>query len=562
MQSSDGWLDEAAILSIRRANMGIRKVLAAAAAIGAMTVGYFTCQPQALQANDDTPPRQQTTDAVLPASERYRERHRPQYHFTPEHGDLADPNGLVFHDGEYHLFHQQNGRWAHAVSLDLLHWKHLPIALEHDNLGQALSGSVVVDRDDSSGFFDGGSGLVAIYTSTAGGEQQSIAYSRDNGRHWVRHEGNPVIRNEGRRDFRDPKVFWHEGSGRWIMAVSTDQSVTLYGSPDLKQWQWLSRFGDGQGLHAAVWECPDLFPLAVDGDPGNIKWVLHVSVGDNRETRGSTAQYFVGEFDGTTFTNDNPPQTVLVTDHGQDFYAAQSWFGIPAADGRRIWIAWMSNWRYPYQTPTHPWHGAMTLPRQLSLKTVDGSIRLVQQPVDEVAALRGTEVTVAPFTVEGSHEVSEFQGTTYEFELEMSWQDVRELGIRVRGSESMTQQTAIGVDVPSQKIFVDRTHAGLKEVPDRSGGSFAFGSRRSADYPVERKRVKLHGFVDESSLEVFVNDGEQVFSNLIFTHPDNRSIELYADGGRARVESLRFRPLRRVWGGSMRAAAAEGAIMG
>lgn len=528
--------------------MRIRHAIAVAV-LAALVAGGGGCR-QAPAPTGDAATRQDAAAHRPVAPARADERHRPRFHFTPVRGNLADPNGLVWLDGEYHLFHQQDGRWAHAVSRDLLHWQRLPIALEHDRLGQALSGSAVVDRDDSSGFFDGGSGLVAIYTSTRGGEQQSLAYSRDNGRHWTRYPGNPVIENEGRRDFRDPKVFWHEGTKRWIMAVSTDQSVTFYGSTNLRQWQWLSRFGDGQGLHAAVWECPDLFPLPVDGDPDRTRWVLHVSVGDNRETNGSTAQYFIGDFDGTRFVNDNPPETVLVTDYGRDFYAAQSYAGIPDADGRRIWMAWMSNWRYPYQTPTGSWHGMMSLPRQLSLKTVDGAIRLLQQPADEVRTLREERVEVPPFTLEGNRRVSRFRGTAYEFELVMSWEaGVRELGIRVRGSESMARQTVIGVDVPFRKVFLDRTHAGLGELRDRNGESFAFGARHEADYPVERRRVKLHGFVDTSSVEVFVNDGGQVFSNLIFTDPDHAGIELYADGGRARVESLVFHRMSGTWPG-------------
>src|SRR5699024_2446538 len=188
----------------------------------------------------------------------------------------------------------------------------------------------------------------------------------DRGRTWERYDDNPVIENPGIKDFRDPKVFWHEESQKWVMAVSTNQSVTFYNSDNLIDWEYQSRFGDEEGSHVAVWETPDIFQLPVDGDEEHKKWVLHVGVGDNDVTNGSTSQYFIGEFDGKRFINDNSPDTVLTTDYGQDFYAAQSFNHMSEKDGRRIWLGWMVNWRYPYQSPTEPWMGSMSIPRELS----------------------------------------------------------------------------------------------------------------------------------------------------------------------------------------------------
>ncbi|MGO0257971.1 glycoside hydrolase family 32 protein [Priestia aryabhattai] len=478
----------------------------------------------------------------------YNELYRPQYHFSQPEGNLADPNGLIFYKGEYHLFHQQNGTWAHAISKDLTHWKHMPVAFGHDKLGQAISGSAVVDWNDTSGFFDGKSGLVAIFTNTLDGlEQQSLAYSKDNGRTWTKYKGNPVIPNNEGKDFRDPKVFWHEETKQWVMVVSTNQSVTFYGSKNLKKWTRMSRFGDQEGSHVAVWECPDLFQLPVD-DSGKKKWVLHVSVGDNDETNGSTAQYFIGEFDGKEFKNDNGPETVLTTDVGQDFYAGQTFSDIPKKDGRRIWIGWMSNWRYPYQSPTSPWMGNMSIPRELKLRTMEnGEIKLVQEPVDELKQLRATTTKFKPFTFEGNKKITNFKGSTFEFEAEMTWKEIRELGIRVRQGDSGKEHTDIGLDVKNHKVFIDRTNAGLKELIDRNGKPFAFGSRHETDYPKNRKKIKIHGFVDESSVEVFINDGEQTFTNLIYTNPANRGIELYSKGGKVRVDSLQFHHLNSIW---------------
>ncbi|MGO4274452.1 glycoside hydrolase family 32 protein, partial [Paenibacillus sp. TAF58] len=234
----------------------------------------------------------------------YTEKFRPQYHLSPKSGNMSDPNGMVYFDGEYHQFYQNSAQWGHAVSKDLLHWEHLPVALARDSLGEIWSGSAVVDSKDTSGFFGGKAGLVAIFTHfKAGVQSQSIAYSADKGRTWTKYEGNPVIPNPGLKDFRDPKVIWHAPTHSWVMVVSVDNRVRFYSSPDLKSWKMTSEFGSDQGSHAAVWECPDLFELPVEGSKTK-KWVLAVSIGSNDTTKGSTAQYFVGTFDGLTFKND------------------------------------------------------------------------------------------------------------------------------------------------------------------------------------------------------------------------------------------------------------------
>ncbi|MBO0600786.1 GH32 C-terminal domain-containing protein [Sporosarcina sp. E16_3] len=476
----------------------------------------------------------------------YTEMYRPQYHFSTPSGNLADPNGLIYFEGEYHLFHQKNGNWAHAISTDMLNWEHFPVALEHDLLGQALSGSTVVDWNDSSGLFDGKAGLVAFYTSTEGGEAQGMAYSKDKGRTWERYKGNPIIGNPGIKDFRDPKVFWHEDTNKWIMVVSTNQSVTFYNSSNLIDWTFQSQFGDDEGSHVAVWECPELFQLSVDGQKGNKKWVLHVSVGDNDVTNGSTAQYFIGEFDGMTFVNDNPPETVLTTDFGQDFYAAQSFSDIPDEDGRRIWLGWMANWRYPYQSPTDPWMGSMTIPRELSLRTIeDGSIRIFQGPIKEIESLRAGAHHVEAFQLEGDHPIDTFMSTTFEFEMIVEWDDVEEFGIRLRQSEE--EETVFGVDTATNKIFLDRSNAGLKQLTDRNGNMFQFGNRHETEYPMGRKQIKIRGLVDESSIELFVNEGEFTFTKLIYTKPTNSAIELYTKGGSVDVVLLDFFELNSTW---------------
>ncbi|HTG68533.1 MAG TPA: glycoside hydrolase family 32 protein, partial [Candidatus Udaeobacter sp.] len=291
------------------------------------------------------------TVAAIPAAHareirpEYNEPYRPQFHFTPVQNWMNDPNGLVYFEGEYHLFYQYNPygntwgnmSWGHAVSKDLVHWNHLPVALEPDRLGMIFSGTAVVDEHNTSGFFKGKSGgMVAIYTSAGETQQQSIAYSADNGRTWMKYEGNPVLPNPGIKDFRDPKVFWHDKTQRWIMAISAGDKVLFYASSDLKAWTYLSEFGAKAGDHSGVWEVPELFELPVDGDPSHTKWILKVDINPGEKNQGSRGQYFIGQFDGTNFVNDNPSDKVLWVDYGKDFYASLSWNHLPE---RRVWIA-------------------------------------------------------------------------------------------------------------------------------------------------------------------------------------------------------------------------------
>ena len=463
---------------------------------------------------------------------------------------MADPNGLVRLDDEWHMFHQQDGTWAHAVSPDLVHWEPLPTALEHDRLGQALSGSAVVDGANTSGLFDdAGGGLVAVYTSTEGGGAQSIATSADRGRTFARYDGNPVIPNDGRTDFRDPKVFWHDDTSRWVMVVSAGDHVELWSSPDLRDWEHLSDFGADQGLHTAVWECPDLFPLPVEGgDDGEVRWVLTVSVGDSEATDGSTAQYFVGDFDGTTFTRDpaTPAETVQVTDVGQDFYAAQTFEN---ADGRRIWMGWMGSWRFPYSAPTSPWQNAMSVPRELSLRRTGDGYALAQAPVAELASLRGDATTdQRDVVVDGDLQLPD-AGSTYEVVAEIDMGDADEVGLRLRERRDEDGQVAEAtvVGATRDELFLDRTQGGVTELPDAQGDPATFGVRRTAPYVPPDGVVRLRVLVDEASVEAFFDDGTPTGTMVVYPGDDTDGLSVYADGGTATVRSLTVWPLSSIW---------------
>ncbi|WP_410511335.1 glycoside hydrolase family 32 protein [Paenibacillus sp. BR2-3] len=471
----------------------------------------------------------------------YTELYRPQYHLSPETGNMSDPNGMVYFEGEYHQFYQNSGQWGHAVSTDLIHWQHLPVALLRDSFGEIWSGSAVVDWNDTSGFFGGKSGLVAVFTHFKGGTQsQSLAYSSDKGRTWTKYEGNPVIPNPGLKDFRDPKVFWYEKSKSWVMVVSVDNKVQFYSSPDLKTWELTGEFGEDQGSHAAVWECPDLFELPVEGTSDK-KWVLAVSIGNNTATKGSTAQYFVGSFDGKTFKNENDSSKVLWTDYGKDFYAAVSYSDIPEKDGRRIYVGWMSNWRYPFNMPTDPWKGNMSVPRVLTLKDVpDEGLRLAQEPVKELESLRGKAIELGTQELaKDSNPLSALRGTSYELDTEFTVGADALFGFKVRKGGG--QETVISYDAASSTLTVDRTQSG------DSSFEAGFAEQISMPLKAENGKIKLRFYVDESTLEVFSGDGTTVLSSIIFPDATSSGLELFLSKGSVTLDRATFYPMKTVW---------------
>ena len=506
------------------------------------------------------------TPSGAPRTGAYDEPYRPQYHFTPLRNWMNDPNGLVYYQGEYHLFYQYNPlgdewghmSWGHAVSRDLVHWQHLPVALREENGIMIFSGSEVVDGENSSGFCQstdagGRSCLVAIYTGhTSTRQTQNLAYSNDKGRTWTKYADNPVI-DLHRQDFRDPKVFWHAPSRRWVMVVALppEHQVRLFGSSDLKHWTTLSTFGPA-GATGGAWECPDLFQLPVEDEPAHTgqsrqarptRWLLSVNVNPGGIAGGSADQYFVGQFDGTAFVNENPKQQVLWADYGKDFYASTSFSGLPPTDDRRIWMGWLDNWEYAAQVPTSPWRGAQSIPRALRLKRYADGIRLVQEPVAELKALRGPEMSLLYQSASAAKRqlVSKpVHGDALEIEAEIDLGHAAEFGLEVRkGSE---EQTVIGINKEKSELFVDRTRSGLTSF------SAAFPGRHAAPIHLgDGKNVRLHVFVDRSPVEVFGNDGEAVISDRIFPSGGSQGLGLYSREGEARILELRIWRLKSAW---------------
>jgi fructan beta-fructosidase len=475
------------------------------------------------------------------------ETFRPQFHFSPEANWMNDPNGMVYYEGEYHLFYQYHPfgttwgpmHWGHAVSKDLIHWDHLPIALAPDKNGAIFSGSAVVDWNDTTGFFNGESGLVAVFThadnypdSDRPRQRQSLAYSTDNGRTWTKYDGNPVLEEESITDFRDPKVFWHKETNKWIMILAAGNHVRLYTSKDLKTWAFASEFGREAGSHAGVWECPDLFKLPVNGNPNHNKWVMIVSIGnESTYVEGSRTQYFIGEFDGLTFTNDYSNDTILWLDHGRDNYAGVTWSDIPNEDGRRIFLGWMSNWKYANETPTVSWRSAMTIPRELTLTESSDGVRIIQNPISELEKIRQEKYSWDELMIKPNENIlSNVSGDQLEIIAEFELESSTEFGFKLRKSDS--EETIIGYDAAEKSLFVNRIRSGMTEF------NGYFPCTHSAPLSINNNRVRMRIFVDWSSVEIFGNDGEIAITDQIFPDPASQGLELYTKDGNVKLVSL------------------------
>lgn len=484
------------------------------------------------------------TASDITTATRYQQ-YRSQLHFSPDRKWMNDPNGLVYYGGEYHLFYQHNPTsttwgpmyWAHAVSTDLVNWQDLPIALEPDTNGFIWSGSVVVDTNNTSGFQTGTEKpMVAIFThENAGTQVQSLAYSNDKGRIWTKYASNPVITMPvGLTVFRDPKVFWHAGTSKWVMVISAGDRVRIYTSTNLKAWTYASEFGSTHGSHGGTWEVPDLFPLAVDGNGANIKWLMTVSISNGAPAGGSGTQYFVGTFNGTTFTNDNSAGTVLWADNGSDFYAGITFSDIPVADGRRIMISWMNNWNYSQNIPTSIWRSSMSIPREIKLTdTGGGAVRMTQTPVTELSGIRGTSNSWTNQTITpGSNLISSVTGNTVEIvaEFQNNTATATEYGFKVRKGGS--NFTKIAYNKTNSKFFVDRTASGEAHF------NSTFAAKHEVTMSAVNNLIKMRIFVDRSSVEALGNDGRVSITDQIFPDILKNGLELYSTGGNVTLNSL------------------------
>ena len=421
----------------------------------------------------------------------YQEKYRPQFHFTSKRGWLNDPNGLVFSEGEYHLYYQHNPygwdwgnmHWGHAVSADLVHWKELPTAMFPRQFGDwCFSGSALAD----------GKQLVAAYTSTGRGE--CIAFSRDKGRSWADFKDNPVVKHTG----RDPRLLWHEPTKQWVMAVydETDGKkwIAFYNSPDLKKWTYQSRI---EGFY----ECPDLFEAPVEGDDGAKKWVLYAA----------DAKYVVGEFDGKTFTPDQPGKQQLW--YG-NFYAAQTYSNAP--DGRRIQIGWANGAAFPGM----PFNQQMAFPCRLTLHQTSNGARMFAEPVKEIETLHAKKQVIADRILKpGDNPLAEVSGDLFDIGCEFRPTDAKAFGFTIRG-------VPVIFDVVKNEISCKNVKAPLK--------------------PMDGK-VRLRLLVDRGSIEIFGNGGQAALSVGVIPADDEHRLEVFSRGGATSLRSLEVIELKSAW---------------
>ncbi|GAA4478261.1 glycoside hydrolase family 32 protein [Gluconacetobacter asukensis] len=512
-------------------------------------------------------------DAALPATMEaiptasYAENHRPQFHFSPPAHWMNDPNGLVYFDGEYHLFYQHNPRaslwgpmhWGHAVSRDLMHWQNLPVAFAPDEDGEAWSGSIVVDESNSSGLGTNGiPPMVALYTAhnrafqaagKAQPEQQNLAYSLDRGRTWHKYAGNPVLPNPGdQKNFRDPKVAWHAASHQWVMTLAEGDHTAFYGSPDLKNWHSLSQFGQGLGAHGGVWECPDLFALIVP-ESGETKWVLLQSLNAGAPNGGSGAQYFVGDFDGTHFTPDSRfaadvrKQGAMWLDWGRDNYAVISWAGVPATDGRRIAIGWMANWDYARQVPTEQWRGAMTVPRTLTLHRLATGYRLFAAPVQELATLHGAPQTLPAHTIDGTLKLDIPPATVSQSDLQLHFdRPTGPVRFGLVFSNARGEELRVGYDGTTGRYFSDRRKAADPAFSPKFAPRIDTAPRTATHQP-----ITLRLLMDAASMELFADSGQTVMTETIFPSERFDRVALFSEGGSVRFKGGTLYPMRGIW---------------
>ena len=440
-----------------------------------------------------------------------RERFRPSYHHTPAYGWMNDPNGMFYKDGEWHLCYQynpygslwENMTWGHSISKDLIHWEALPNAVEPDAIGTIFSGSCVVDKNNTAGY--GKDAIIAYYTSAGEAQTQSMAYSTDGGRTFTKYEKNPVIVSNV-PDFRDPNFFWHEATQKWIMLLAAGQEMQIYSSPNLKDWTMESSFGREYGNHDGVWECPDMMPLTVRGT-GQQKWMLVCNINPGGPFGGNATQYFIGQFDGHQFTCESKPEVTKWMDYGKDHYATVSFDNAP--EGRRVVIAWMSNWQYANQVPTKQFRSANSIPRDLDLFADGNEIYCGVTPSKEMLAMRGNKV----------------KRLTDACELIVDVKGTMELVL----SNAKGEQVVMNYDARQQTFAMDRTKSG------DVGFSEAFPATTIA--PTHGALKQLRIFIDHSSIEVFDADGKMAMTNLVFPSEPYNTLKI--KGGKATIYEIK-----------------------
>ncbi|MFV8465676.1 glycoside hydrolase family 32 protein [Flavobacterium sp. LB1P62] len=464
------------------------------------------------------------------------ELYRPNFHFSPKKGWMNDPNGMFFYNGYYHLFYQHYPdsnvwgpmHWGHAISNDLITWTEKPIAIYPDEKGYIFSGSAVVDLKNTSGF---GSlqnpPIVAMFTyhnpvkekaGEAGVQSQGIAYSLDEGLTWTKYEKNPVVKFPNINDFRDPKMTWDNVHKQWLMVLAAGDKTMFYSSKNLKDWQLLSDFGKNIGAHGGVWECPDFFPMLIDGSD-EYKWVLLLSINPGGPNGGSATQYFVGDFDGTTFTLDESfsqdlkQHKSLWIDYGRDNYAGVTWSNISETDGRKLFTGWMSNWQYANKVPTEKWRGSMTLPRELKLIEAGNHFRVSSQPVKELQNYVSKTIKKEVLKISEKKTVLidkslvDLSRLDIHFTMKNLKKDVYTFSL----SNNANNAIHFGINTKDKYFFIDRRKSGNLSFSD------VFAKEISkAPFTKDFDKMDVRVVIDKTSIEVFYNNGQTVMTEIFF----------------------------------------------
>lgn len=482
----------------------------------------------------------------------YMEDHRPQYHFTAASGWVGPPTGMVYFKGKYHVFYQKNDtdtengikKWGHAVSRDLVRWEHLSAALDDDEKSFE-PGSVVIDWNHTLDMDSTSEPvMVAIYEVHLDGldtEEIRLAYSRDEGKTWKRHEDNPII--EDGEDLSDPSVYWDDKLQQWIMvaAIEGEEKVQFYTSENLTDWTKQQEFGES-GNADRLWRSPGLFALPVDGDVSNKKWILHASV-EHPDSGGIGTQYVVGDFDGEQFRSDgNSSENPRWVDHGSDFFAPKRFTNISQNDNRHIWMGWMNNSRYAEDLPTSPWKGALTLPREMMLRTIDGELQLVQQPIVELRELRTNRQRFRKRNLtEESNFLREAGISTASASLvaEFEPNDAKQLGFELR--KGSKESTIVAYNAEREELYIDRSSSGNVDFTP------SFAERHHAPLKPRDGRIKMRIFLDHSSVVVVGNDGEAVITSQIFPSKESNLMALFVKGETGELVSLDVWRLESIW---------------
>jgi fructan beta-fructosidase len=437
----------------------------------------------------------------------YKEKNRPQFHFTSKRGWINDPNGLIFYEGEYHLFYQhnpyekewENMSWGHAVSKDMIHWEELPTALSPDNIGTMFSGSAVIDYNNTAGFNKGNtSAMVATYTAFTDEKQvQCVAYSLDRGRTWTKYSKNPIIDSKAKwnsNDTRDPRVFWYKPANHWVLVLNERDGHSIYNSKNLKDWTFESHI-------TGFWECPDLFELPVDGDKSKTKWVMY----------GASNTYMIGAFDGKKFTPESGKHYYVTG----TIYAAQTFTNIPESDGRRIQIGWGK-----VSHPDMPFNGMMLLPTELKLKTTKDGVRMFSEPIKEAGQLfEGVGAWNNLNAKDANEKLSSFSDNDR---------------VRIKTKLKLSHATSAGLNLFGQKLLDYDMNFNLV-----NGVFYSPEDMTSME-------ISADIYIDRTSIEVFIDGG--AYSYSMERRPDTKNTEgFHFWGNNIEVKELKVYAVKSIW---------------